>query len=90
MIDWIRIDELQPGDHIRIPGGSSWATWRDRVEAESALVPVRRVERLQPNALSPDTRSGWRTRLRVPAAGRTSAAQPIIARSGRVCFAFAR
>lgn len=54
MNDWIPISDVNPGDRIRAPGGSSWATWRDRDQAESAAVPFLGVERLQPNALSPD------------------------------------
>jgi hypothetical protein len=44
---WIPIAEVRPGDLVRVPGGSSFARWACRAQAERADdQPFREVVRL--------------------------------------------
>jgi hypothetical protein len=44
--DWIPIHEVRPGDQIKVPGGSSWARWSSRGQAERSEAPFRRIARV--------------------------------------------
>lgn len=45
---WIQVAEVRPGDHIRVPGFSSWAGWASRDDAERSGQSFRLVTSAEP------------------------------------------
>jgi hypothetical protein len=63
-IDWIPITDVQPGDRVKIPRGSSWGFYDSREDAERGQITFRCVERVEHDAFDADGNrlgSGWVT-----------------------------
>ena len=62
--DWIPISEVQPGDRVKIPRGSSWGFYDAREDAQRGQITFRDVERVESHAYDADGNrlgSGWVT-----------------------------